>query len=150
MSYTLQCLLISNRTNSKATVRLAIKDLSHLTPSIIHEALVASQYYAAKSEALIVQADSSRSQSDNVEECFRKLYQNIMKICRSMIKGETSPDQVRKVGKLYAISIDLGISHTSVLTSYVQRQKAENESRLRSKKTHSRKKSSRKAGKSDY
>ncbi len=119
MSYTLQCLLISYRTNSKATVRLAIKDLSHLTPSFFHEALAASQYYAAKSEALIVQADSSRKQSDNVEECFRKLYQNIMQICRSTIKGETSPDQVRKVKKLYAISIGLSISHTSVLTSYV-------------------------------
>lgn len=118
-SYTLQRLLTSYRTNSKATVRLAIKDLSHLTPSIFHKALAASQYYATKSEALIVQADSSRKQSDNVEECFRKLYQNIMQICRAMVKGETSPNQVRKVKELYVISIGLGISHTSVLTSYV-------------------------------
>ncbi len=117
--YTLQCLLISRRTNSKATVHLAIKDLLHLTPSIFHEALAASQYYAAKSEALIVQADSSRKQSDNVEECFRKLYHNVMQICRSMIKGETSPDQVRRVKKLYAMSISLGILHPSVLTSCV-------------------------------
>lgn len=107
---TLQCLLTSYRTNSKATVRLATKDLSHLTPSIFHKALAASQYHAAKSEALIVQADSSRKQSDNVEECFRKLYQNIMQICRSMVKGETSPDQVRKVRELYA-SLLVWVSH---------------------------------------
>ena len=88
-----------------------MKDLLPLTPPIFHEPLTASRYYAAKSETLVLQADSSRKQGSNVEECFQKLHQLIVHIGQSIIKGETSTDQIKKVKKLYGFSFTLGVSY---------------------------------------
>ena len=81
-----------------------MKDLLPLTPPIFRIPLVESRYYALKSDALVFQADSSRKQSDNVEECFRKLHDLIIHVGQLVIKGETSTVQVQKVKKLYAFS----------------------------------------------
>ena len=98
--------LILYRTNSKATVRVALKDILPLTPPIIHVPLTKSQYYATKSAALVFQADSSRKQRDNVDECFHKLHQLILQIGRSAIIKETSHAQVEKIKKLYVLLVN--------------------------------------------
>lgn len=88
------------RTNSKATLRLPLKDLMPLTPAMLHEPLRESRHYAAKSDSLILHADSSRKQGDNVEDCFNKLQQLVVEAGRSVIRGETSIAQVNKVKNL--------------------------------------------------
>ncbi|KAI9707126.1 MAG: hypothetical protein M1836_000086 [Candelina mexicana] len=84
-----------------------------------------SRFCASKSDSLVIQADSSRRQADNVQECFKKLHNMILDIGRSVLPGETSAQQKGRVKRL---------------------QKAANESRLRMKKTHSSKKSARSGG----
>ncbi|MCJ1471299.1 hypothetical protein MMC07_009947 [Pseudocyphellaria aurata] len=111
-----------NKVNSKATVRFQMKDLTPIIPAILYAQLLASKYYAANSHSLVIHADGSRKQADNVHECFKKLWL-LIEAGKTAVKGETSPEQVARVKNL---------------------QRRENEARLRAKKTHSNKKSARK------
>lgn len=92
--------LIPCRVNSKATARFQMRDLTPLVPSIIHQQLQKSQYYAPNSQTLVIQADDSRKQSDNVDQCFRRLRDLILAAGKSVVKGETSPEQKARVKQL--------------------------------------------------
>lgn len=96
--------LTLTRTNSKATLRLSLKDLLPLIPSLFHEQLRSSRYYAERSDALIIQADGSRRQTDNVQECHNKLEDLLMTVGRHVVRGESTPSQIAKVKRLYVIS----------------------------------------------
>ncbi|KAI4149046.1 MAG: hypothetical protein LQ340_004804 [Diploschistes diacapsis] len=113
-----------NKTNSKATLKLKLADLSPIPPRLIYEQLCNSRYSAGKGEALIIQVDASRAQSDNKEECFSKLDRLIRDVCERVVVTQTSPAQLAKVKNL---------------------QKAEKERRLSMKKKQSAKKSSRRS-----
>jgi peptidyl-tRNA hydrolase ICT1 len=93
--------LIPRRVNSKATARFQLKDLTPLVPSIIHQQLQKSQYYAPKSQTLVIHADGSRKQSDNVDQCFHTLRDLILAAGKTVVKGETSPEQRARVKQLY-------------------------------------------------
>ena len=114
--------------NSKATLRISLDQLFPLVPTLFHPHLCNSRYYAEKTNSLVIQADDSRKQSDNVHSCFVKLHSLILEAGSRAIPGETSIDQREHV-------MDL--------------QKAENERRLRGKKFTSKKKAGRRAGRSD-
>lgn len=90
------------RVNSKATVRLPMKDLLPLVPNILHQQIKESRFHAERSNALVIQADGSRRQSDNVEEAFRKLRDLITAAGKKSVRGEPSPEQVQKAKNLYA------------------------------------------------
>ncbi|KAF1351888.1 hypothetical protein BDV97DRAFT_265262, partial [Delphinella strobiligena] len=111
-----------NKVNSKATIRLPLSSLLPILPPLLRPAVLRSRYCAAKSDALVIQADDSRKQNDNVHSCFVKLHNMIVEAGQDVVPGETSAEQLERVKKL---------------------QKAENEGRLKSKKKHSDKKSSR-------
>ncbi len=83
-------------------LRLPLKDLLPSVPNILHNQIRASPYYAEKSDALVIQADSNRKQSDNVTACFTKLQDLILAAGRSSVKGETSPEQAERVKSLYS------------------------------------------------
>ena len=86
--------------NSKATVRLFLKDLLPLVPDVLHQHIKASRFYAERSQALVIAADGSRKQGDNVDEAFTKLRDLIVDAGKKSIRGETSPEQAIKVKKL--------------------------------------------------
>ncbi|KAI4229650.1 MAG: hypothetical protein L6R36_000697 [Xanthoria steineri] len=90
-----------NKVNSKAMLRLPLKDLLPSVPKLLHDHIRASPYYAEKSDALVIQADSNRKQNDNVDACFMKLQHLILAAGRSSIRGETSPEQAERVKRLY-------------------------------------------------
>lgn len=92
--------LIFDRVNSKATVRYRMSKLFTATPAILHTALRASKYFAEKSNSLVIQADGSRRQADNVQECFQKLKLLIESAGKNVIRGETTPEQMAKVRQL--------------------------------------------------
>ena len=77
-----------------------MKDLLPLVPSILHQHIKASRFYAERSQALVIPADGSRKQGDNVEEAFMKLRDLIVDAGKRSVRGETSPEQVVKVKKL--------------------------------------------------
>ena len=89
--------LMPSRTNSKATLRLSLKDLLPPLPKLLHDQLQASRYYASRSNSLVIQADSSRKQTENAQDCYRKLQDLLLAAGRSAVRGETTPAQVAKV-----------------------------------------------------
>ncbi|KAF2433749.1 hypothetical protein EJ08DRAFT_583287 [Tothia fuscella] len=114
-----------NKVSTKATLRLPLIHLTPLIPPLLHSPIRQSRHYAPKSDALVIQADDSRKQSDNANLCFIKLYDLITEVGGKVLPGETSQVQREHVIKL---------------------QKRENEHRLRGKKTHSLKKAGRRIG----
>ncbi|KAF2233716.1 peptidyl-tRNA hydrolase domain protein [Viridothelium virens] len=111
-----------NKVNSKATLRVPLDSLYQFVPTILHAEIRASRFHASKADALIIQADDSRKQNDNVHTCFKKLHNLIIEAGEKLVPGETSELQKTRVRTL---------------------QRKENESRLKAKKFHSSKKSSR-------
>lgn len=103
LHYLPQELIVHIRVNSKATLRIPFKDLQSLVPSILHDEIRASHYYARNSASLIIQADNHRKQGDNVTACFAKLQDLFMIAGRNRVKGETSPEQIARVKRLYGI-----------------------------------------------
>ena len=77
-----------------------MKDLLPLIPRILHSEVKRSRFYAGKSESLIMQSDASRKQTGNVEECYQKLYSIIVTAGRATVRGETSPEQTRRIKNL--------------------------------------------------
>ena len=75
--------------------------MSPTPPKLIHDKLCNSRFSARKGEDLVIQADSSRSQSDNKEECFLKLDSLIRDACDNVIVKQASPEQQAKVKRLY-------------------------------------------------
>ncbi|KAI5198625.1 hypothetical protein E4T39_06662 [Aureobasidium subglaciale] len=124
--------------NSKATLRLPLSALLPMLPVVLRPAVSKSRYSAK--DDLVIQADDSRKQAENVHRCFIKLHEMIVQAGREVVPGETSAEQVERVKKF-----------TSTLLTRCRRQKAENEGRLKMKKKHSDKKSARRGGgKPDY
>ena len=78
-----------------------LKDLLPLVPSLLHEQIRASRHYASNSDSLVIQADSNRKQTGNIEECFKKLEELIVEAGKKAVRGETTPAQVARVKSLY-------------------------------------------------
>ncbi|KXS99453.1 hypothetical protein AC578_8121 [Pseudocercospora eumusae] len=114
-----------NKVSSKATLRIPISVLLQRVPRLMHGTIQSSRYHAAKSGDLVIQADDSRKQNDNVNACFRKLHELIVQAGRDNVPGETSQEQVARVKEL---------------------QKAEAVSRRKMKEFQSKKKSARRGG----
>lgn len=88
------------RVNSKATLRLAGKDFLPLIPKLLHSEVLASRYYARNSDTLVIQCDESRTQSENIKECYGKLHAMVVAASRKSVRGETSQAQREKVRSL--------------------------------------------------
>lgn len=93
-------MLLIIRVNSKATVRLPLSELLPLVPTALHQHIRDSRFYSNRSDAITVQADGSRKQGDNVDECFRKIYDMIAEVGRGAIPGATSETQKARVQQL--------------------------------------------------
>jgi len=113
-----------NKVNSKATLKVPLDALLHHIPAALHGEIRRSRYVAARSNAIIVQADDGRKQSDNAQSCYRRIYEAIARAGQDAVPAETSAAQVQRVKQL---------------------QKADNERRLKSKKQQSAKKTSRRS-----
>lgn len=94
-------------------------------PSLLRPYIVNSRYYAAKTGDVVIQADDSRKQNDNVTSCFRRLHELIVDAGRQAVPNETSVEQVKRVDDL---------------------QKSEKAHRRKMKEFQSKKKSARRGG----
>ena len=82
-------------------MKLKFTDLSPTPPKLIYDQLRNSRYAAGNGAALVIQADASRSQTENKEDCFSKLGNLIKEVCGKVIVKEASAEQQAKVKKLY-------------------------------------------------
>lgn len=89
-----------NKVSSKATLRVSMSQLLQRIPRIMHAPIQSSRYHAAKSDAVVIQADDSRKQSDNVKECYKKLQDMIVQAGREAVPNETGAGQMERVEKL--------------------------------------------------
>lgn len=87
--------------NSKATLRVALSSLLPLVPRLLHPKIRSSRYYAAKSDAIIIQCDESRKQSDNIDGCHARLNHLVVEAAENAVPGETSDAQRGRVKALY-------------------------------------------------
>ncbi len=85
-----------------------------------------------------------------MQECFQKLRLLIETAGKSVVKGETSPEQLAKVKKLYGTlpepssdDSSLHLQSLALLIRTISRQAKANEARIQSKRSHSSKKSAR-------
>lgn len=88
------------RVSSKATLRVPLSVLLQRVPKIMHPPLMSSRYHAARSNDIVIQADDSRKQNDNVNACFRKLHELIVHAGRETVPSETTPEQTKRVEQL--------------------------------------------------
>ncbi|CAD0111580.1 unnamed protein product, partial [Aureobasidium uvarum] len=86
-----------NKVNSKATLRLPLSALLPMLPTILRPAVSKSRYSAK--DDLVIQADDSRKQNENVHRCFIKLHDMIIQVGREVVPGETSAEQIERVKK---------------------------------------------------
>ncbi|PGH02931.1 peptidyl-tRNA hydrolase ICT1 [Blastomyces parvus] len=117
-----------NKVNSKVTLKIPLASILRLVPRALHAQIRSSRYIAERSDSLVIQSDETRKQTKNLDLCFDKLQELLVTAGKTAIPGETSPEQRKKVQAL---------------------EKANNESRIRSKKVHSMKKSSRRSSRYD-
>lgn len=96
----LNLIITERRVNSKATLKIPLQSILDLVPAVLHSSLRDSPFYAAKSQAFVIQSDDSRRQAENAERCYAKLYNSLTNMAQSRIPGETSEAQKGKVSKL--------------------------------------------------
>ena len=95
------CPLTLGRLNTKATLRVQLERLQPILPEIVFKEVLKSRYHAAKSNSLVIQADESRTRTQNVESCHEKLHGLILEAASNVIRGETLPEQSQRVRDLY-------------------------------------------------
>ena len=116
------------RVSSKATLRIPTSSLLPLLPGLLHPYILNSRYHASKTGDLVIQADDSRKQNDNVNSCFKRLHELILDAGRQAVPNETSTEQINRVLEL---------------------QKSEKVHRRKMKEFQSKKKSARRSGGND-
>jgi peptidyl-tRNA hydrolase ICT1 len=95
---------LTQRVNSKATLKMPLDALLQHVPAAIHGEIKRSRYVAARSNTIIVQADDSRRQSDNAHSCYKRVYEAIAEAGRHAVPTETSAEQMQHVKDLQVFS----------------------------------------------
>ncbi|KAH8880386.1 hypothetical protein GQ53DRAFT_755209 [Thozetella sp. PMI_491] len=117
-----------NKTESKAITSWAVAELSKAVPRLLVAGLRASRYYSQRNDSISVQAQTQRSRAANTGENHQKLFDELQRIYRDTVPGETRPETKQK---------------------YEALEKASNEQRIQVKKHKSAKKASRRGGGGD-
>lgn len=86
-----------NKVNSKATLKVSLKDLLALIPSALHARIRESPYVTGRGEAIVISSDDQRKQIANTETCFAKLSDLIKDAGAKSIPGQTSAETRERV-----------------------------------------------------
>lgn len=84
-------------------MRIPLKKVLPLVPNVFHDELRKSRYYAANSDALVLQSDEDRKQAANLNKCFRKLNDMMRETATNALPGETSASQKKRVERLQVV-----------------------------------------------
>lgn len=90
----------TNRLNTKASLRVSMTDLGRYVPKYFYPFIRESRYFAANSSSLVIQSDESRSQTVNLDTCWRKMYDLLTDIAASNLPREISAEDQRRVDDL--------------------------------------------------
>ncbi|GAA5980186.1 hypothetical protein JCM5350_000864 [Sporobolomyces pararoseus] len=85
-----------NRTLSKAILRFPLPSSSFLPPYLLPH-LYRSPHFSQSPPSLLISSSTSRSQAQNLDECFKKCKDTILNAARKDLVGETSEEQKERV-----------------------------------------------------
>ncbi|EGG13182.1 uncharacterized protein MELLADRAFT_29757, partial [Melampsora larici-populina 98AG31] len=92
-----------NKVNTKVTLKIELSNLIPHIPNYWITNLTKSHLYASTSNSIIIQSTLTRSQSQNLEDCWQKLIENLKLISKIGLKGQTSIETIQRVKKLQSI-----------------------------------------------
>ena len=73
----------------------SVNDLIKCLPRLMHPGLRTSKHYTARNDSISIQAQTQKSRTANTDENHQKLVEEVRKIYRDSVPGETS-DKKRK------------------------------------------------------
>ena len=81
---------VRTRGRSKVVMTTPIDKLRLHTPASVIEMLKATQYYVSSSDSIVIQSDEYRKQSENRNDCFKRLREVCLKVGEDAVKRERS------------------------------------------------------------
>ncbi|KAJ4388119.1 hypothetical protein N0V93_008724 [Gnomoniopsis smithogilvyi] len=111
-----------NKTETKAITTWSISELTQVTPKLVHPLLRTSNHYVKNKDSLSFQAQDSRDRNANADDNRSKLLRELQRMYNDVVPSDTSVEKKQK--------------HAGLERSF-------RESRLKSKKFQSSKKSAR-------
>jgi peptidyl-tRNA hydrolase ICT1 len=84
------------RTETKATTTWPVTELLSVLPRLLHAGIRESKYYSKRHDCLTIQAQTQRSRSANADENRQKLFEEIERLYRATVPGESSPEKANK------------------------------------------------------
>lgn len=84
-----RCLTFS-RTESKATTVWPAKDLTAALPKLLRSSIRSSRYYTAGNDSWTIHAQTHRSKDANTDENHRKMAEEVERLYKKTVPGETS------------------------------------------------------------
>ncbi|KAH9812554.1 hypothetical protein DFH28DRAFT_404250 [Melampsora americana] len=92
-----------NKVNTKVTLKIEVSNLIPILPNYWITNLSKSHLYASTSNSIIIQSTLTRSQSQNLEDCWKRLFENLKLMSKIGLKGLTSIETIEKVKRFQSI-----------------------------------------------
>ncbi|KAI1087083.1 hypothetical protein F5B19DRAFT_91291 [Rostrohypoxylon terebratum] len=89
-----------NKTETKATTRWPISELSKVLPKIMHQALRDSDYYTRSNDSITLSCQTQRNKTANADENRTKLIAELQKIYKANVPEKTSAEKIKKYERL--------------------------------------------------
>lgn len=86
--------------STKATLHLDLDHKADFLPPIVLHKVRENSRHLTKHGAIVVQSDESRTQHENLDHCFHRLYTIIAACVRQDLPGETTPEKHKHVIEL--------------------------------------------------
>jgi peptidyl-tRNA hydrolase ICT1 len=91
------------RLATKATLHLDLTNRAGFLPDYILRKVRENSRHLTKNDEIVIQADDSRKQPQNVEECFNRLHKILLSCVAKDVPGATSAEQKKRVAGLYVL-----------------------------------------------
>ena len=72
-------------------------------PNLLHSRIRSSPYYTKRNDSVSFQAQAERSRSANADDNRQKLFDELVRLYREAVPGESSPDKKQKYELVYAV-----------------------------------------------
>ena len=73
-----------------------MKDLLGFLPKLMHASVRSSRYYSNANDCIAIHAQTSRSRTSNADENRQKLFEELQRIYRETVPGESDPAKKQK------------------------------------------------------
>ncbi|KAA8895061.1 hypothetical protein FN846DRAFT_971360 [Sphaerosporella brunnea] len=89
-----------NKLSTKATLHLSLKTASEFLPGFVVKKVRENSRHLTKDDEIVLQADESRKQSENMQAAFHRLHQILVSSVAADVPGVTSAEQKQRVAQL--------------------------------------------------